>query len=264
MPDHGHPGRLDPQGPGQQSQQGEREQGQETDAGEAHGSILPFTYGRIDRMYLGSEFHRFWARSGRHELHPDDAAYLSHNPFTEGVLPCPFDGPLDKARVVICLANPSYAKVQDKTDLNDLIFSMRTGEEKLPELFADFYRRITGPIGMNEEKMRELVAVLNVCPYASPQMGDRMERIAAGLPSVWQAQQYLRQVLIPRAQTGNIYLVLIRKLQLWGVTSSDDLMGNMRVVAGRELGAVMSRRLGEEINSWLVQKGHMPGGAKPN
>ena len=207
-------------------------------------------------MYLGSDFHRYWAKAGRHEIHPDDVAYLSHNPFTEGVLPCPFDGPLDKARVVICLANPNYAKVKDRQELNDLLLSMRSGEEKLPELFADFYRRITGPIGMHEDKMRELVAVLNVCPYASAQMGDKLARVAAGLPSVWQAQQYLRQVLIPRAQTGNIYLVLIRKLQLWGVTSSNEITGNMRVVSGREISAVMSRALGAEIHNWLVKKGY--------
>ena len=209
-------------------------------------------------MYLGSNFHRFWARCGRHELHPDDAAYLTDNPFTAGVLPCPFDGPLEKARVVICLANPNYAKVQDKHALNSVLLSMRSGEEKLPEIFADFYRRITGPIEMDVDKTRELVAVLNICPYASAQMGDRQVRLASGLPSVWQAQQYLREVLIPRAQTGNIYLVVMRKLQLWGVTSGVDIAGNMRVISGREIGAVMPRSLGTEIHSWLVQKGHMP------
>ena len=83
-------------------------------------------------------------------------------------------------------------------------------------------------------------------------------RVAAGLPSVWQAQQYLREVLIPRAQTGNIYLVLMRKLQLWGVTSGIDIAGNMRVVSGREISAVMSRTLGAEIHQWLIHKGHMP------
>ena len=208
-------------------------------------------------MYLGSDFHRFWARCGRNELHPDDAAYLTHNPFTEGVLPCPFDGPLERARVVICLANPNYTKIKDKQALNTVLMSMRSGEEKLPEIFANFYSRITSPIKIDEAKKRELVAVLNICPYASDQMGDRLVRLAAGLPSVWQAQQYLREVLIPRAQTGNIYLVLMRKLQFWGVKSGIDIAGNMRVVSGREISAVMSRTLGAEIHQWLLYKGYV-------
>ncbi|MEY5098101.1 MAG: hypothetical protein RJA36_820, partial [Pseudomonadota bacterium] len=195
---------------------------------------------------------------GHHEIHPDDSAYLSHNPFTKDVLPCPFDGPLETARVVICLANPNYERVEDKLSLNPQLLAMRSGEEALPEIFSNFYRRITGPIGMSEDKMRRLVAVLNICPYASARMSDRMVQLAAGLPSVWQAQQYLRDVLIPRAQTGNIYLVLIRKLQLWGVTKGIESTGNMRVVSGHEINGVMSRALGEEIRQWLIKKGHIP------
>lgn len=208
-------------------------------------------------MYLGTDFHRFWAKAGCHEIHPDDVAYLSNNPFTKNVLPCPFDGPLETARVVICLANPNYEKVEDKVGLNEQLLAMRTGEEKLPDLFEDFYKRITAPIGLPEESRRRLVALLNVCPYASASMGDRMIKVAAGLPSVWQAQQYLRDVLIPRAQTGNIYLVLMRKHQLWGITKGVELAGNLRVVQGRERNGVMSLALGKEIRDWLIRKGHI-------
>ena len=208
-------------------------------------------------MYLGTDFHRFWAKAGLHEIHPDDVPHLSNNPFTKEVLPCPFDGPLETARVVICLANPNYQKVWDKASLNEQLLAMRTGEEKLPDLFEDFYRRITGPIDMPEDSRRRLVAVLNVCPYASASMGQRVIRVAAGLPSVWQAQQYLRDVLIPRAQTGNIYLVLMRKHQLWGITKGVELAGNLRVVQGREINGVMSRTLGGEIRNWLIRKGHI-------
>lgn len=225
---------------------------------------MPYICGRIDRMYLGSDFHRFWARCGRHEQHPDDAAFLKDSPFEKGFLPCPFDGPLENAKVVICLANPSYGDVGDQQKLNALLLSMRSGEEDLPEEFAVFYRRITGPLGLPIADLRKLVAVLNVCPYPSARMTDQMVRAVAGLPSVWQAQQYLRQVLIPRAQTGNIYLILIRKLQLWGVTQRGEMGGNLRVVAGRELNGVMPRPLGEEIRKWLVRKGHVrPGEDQP-
>lgn len=208
-------------------------------------------------MYLGSDFHRYWARCGRQDKHPDDAAYLQDSPFFHGVRPCPFDGPLDRAKVVICLANPSYGKVRDAEKLNQLVMSLRSGEEALPDEFDVFYRRITKSMGVSLGRLRHLVAILNVCPYASASMSDTAIRKAAGLPSVWQAQKFLREVLIPRAQTGNIYLILIRKLQLWGITQSLELDGNLRVVPDRAINGVMPVKLGTEIHEWLTKKGHL-------
>lgn len=213
-------------------------------------------YGRIDGMYLGSDFHRFWAKCGGLGQHPEDVPFLKDIPFDAGFLPCPFDGPLENAKVVICLANPNYGRGADHQSLNALVQAMRSGEEHLPEEFEAFYRRKTGPIGLPLENLRKLVAILNVCPYPSARMDDRMVRSVAGLPSVWQAQQYLRQVLIPRAQTGNIYLIFIRKLQLWGVTPGMEVAGNLRVVLGREMSGVMPRELGQEIREWLIRNGH--------
>lgn len=207
-------------------------------------------------MYLGSDFHRFWARCGLHAKHPDDVEYLDKSPFARDVLPCPFDGPLDRAKVVICLANPSHDEKKDVAKLNQLVMSQRSGEEALPEEFDDFYRRITKPIGVPLERLRTLVAVFNVCPYASAAMEDEATRRAAGLPSVWQAQKYLREVLIPRAQTGNIYLILIRKLQLWGITKAESV-GTLRVISDRAISGVIPRDLGQEIQEWLKRKGHL-------
>ena len=205
-------------------------------------------------MYLGTEFHRYWARGGAINVHPDDLPYLKKAHFMKDVLPCPFDGPLEHAKVVICLANPSYQNVKDKASLNSLILAMRSGEEDLPDMFSDYYKRITGPLGEYSKDLQKLVAIFNVCPYASNTMDASAERMAAGLPSVWQAQQYLRQVLIPRAQTGNIYLVIIRKLQLWGVTETASAFGNLRIADGNARNGVMSKTLGEEIRNWILER----------
>ncbi|MGV0959172.1 MAG: hypothetical protein ACOYB1_04980 [Limnohabitans sp.] len=112
-------------------------------------------------MYLGSDFHRFWARCGRHELHPDDANYLAvgSSPFNHKLLPCPFDGPLDKAKVVICLANPSDGYVDDYEQVNKLVVEMRSGEEPLPSEFDRFYQPIFRPIGIPLAELRSKVAV---------------------------------------------------------------------------------------------------------
>lgn len=208
-------------------------------------------------MYLGSDFHRYWARCGLQEKHPDDVAYLHNSPFVHELLPCPFDGPLENAKVVICLANPSHDKERDAAALNKLSLLMRSGEESLPSEYDDFYSRITKPIDLPLVKLRTLVAVFNVCPYASESMKDEEIRRAAGLPSVWQAQKYLREVLIPRAQTGNIYLILIRKLYLWGISKGVEDYGLLRVIHGRAINGVMPELTGKEIQGWLIKKGYI-------
>jgi hypothetical protein len=79
------------------------------------------------------------------------------------------------------------------------------------------------------------------------------QRRAAGLPSVWQAQKYLREVLIPRAQTGNIYLVFMRKHFLWGITEGLT-SPTLKVVRGRELQGSLPTDVGQEIHEWLLKK----------
>ena len=210
-------------------------------------------------MYLGSDFHRFWARCGQNKIHPDDAAYLAEgdSPFNHMLLPCPFDGPLDKARVVICLSNPSDGYTQEVEEVNSVVLDMRSGEEPLPTIFDNFYRGISKPICKPLDELRSKVAVFNVCPYSSKELNAKAVRKSLGLPSVWQAQQYLREVLIPRAQTGNIYLILIRKLSLWGVTEGVEKAGGLHVIRGRAINGVMPENVGKEIGQWLMRKGHI-------
>jgi hypothetical protein len=211
-------------------------------------------------MYLGTEFHRYWAKCGLASMHPDDREYLGGDAFTfeQGVSPWPFDGALEQAKVVFCLANPSCGKVADKVRLNEMIVKQRSGEEGLPydldKNFDDFYKRILGPIGLPLGTLSERVAVLNACPYSSPAMTAQQVRVASGLPSLWQAQKYLREVLVPRALTGNIYLIMIRRHTLWGVTPLEESYGKLKVIKGRAISAVMDNVLGQEIKQWLVSK----------
>lgn len=207
-------------------------------------------------MYLGSDFHRYWAKCGRNEIHPEDAAYLAigSSPFNHKLLPCPFDGPLDKAKVVICLANPSDGYTADTGRVNGLALEMRSGEEPLPSTFDRFYQPILRPIGIPLDKLRPITAVFNVCPYASANMNAAAEQKAAGLPSVWQARKYLREVLIPRAQTGNIHLILIRRIGFWGVTEELEQAGHLHIIRGRAIHGVMPQSLGNEIRDWLLKK----------
>ena len=89
-------------------------------------------------------------------------------------------------------------------------------------------------------------------------------RLASGLPSLWQAQKYLREVLMPRALTGNIYLIMIRRHTLWGITSPEVAYGKLKVIKGHALSAVMGRELGQEIKQWLVSKEYVDWKLPPN
>jgi hypothetical protein len=105
------------------------------------------------------------------------------------------------------------------------------------------------------DQIRQQVSLFNVCPYASTTMDGPEIRLASGLPSVWAAQKHLREVLIPLAKTGNIFLVVIRKHQLWGITEGFN-SPNIAIVRGRELGGFIPKELGKEIRQWLISTSH--------
>lgn len=207
-------------------------------------------------MYLGSDFHQFWARCDREtRIHPEDAVVLRDSPFSHNYLPCPFDGPLQTAKVVVCLANPNYPAGEN--DFQELILDQRSGEEPLPRDWDYYYsKRLAQPMGLEMNEVRKLVSVFNVCPYASSEMKDVHQRKAAGLASVWQAQKFFREVLLPRARTGNIYLLVVRKHQLWGVTEGSNCP-TYGVIRGNEIWGGLPRARAQEVREWLVKKGHI-------
>ena len=216
-------------------------------------------------MYQGSEFHQFWARCENHHIHPDDERFfkfdrtrdakhrLAGEYKTDDYGPWPFDGPINTAKVVVCYANPLYAEADNI--YADLIFRQRSGVEPLPEPWYPYYQsRIGSAIGVEIGDLREIVSVFNVCPYPSIQMTDRAIRFAAGLPSVWAAQKYLKEVLIPRAQSDEIFLVIARKHQLWGIVEG---FTEQNIHIRRNIGGYLGPELGEKIRRWLVKKGYV-------
>lgn len=221
--------------------------------------------------YLGSSLHRFWSRCGD-TVHPDDKPFLDvglglsqdlsakrkarkQANFLLRYCPCPFDGPLHSARVVICLANPNYPDNGDT--FGDLIARQREGNQPLPREWDGYYQeRIGDPLGYSMDALRHLVTVFNVCPYASKTMEGPEQRLAAGLPSVWAAQKHLREVLIPSASKGLIFLVVIRKHELWGITEGFST-ANIAVTRGSELKGRIPKAVAAEIREWLLRKDHL-------
>jgi hypothetical protein len=225
-------------------------------------------------MYKDTDFSRYWAQcEPGASLHPEDAPFLKMDKwlaksmqkigshvrvpasFQTEYPASPFDGPINKAKLVLCLANPNYENL-DKSTINRIVREQRCGEAELPKEWDAFYeKKIARPLNLTMDKLRQFTAVINLCPYASsPYMGTSEMRLAAGLPSVWAAQKFLREELIPRAKKKEIYLVFTRKHQLWGVhegfESSNILISRKNPIEGK-----IPDDKAEEIVGWLRLKG---------
>jgi hypothetical protein len=225
---------------------------------------MPHIYGRMMGMKAWSEFKSFWDQSKEHLEHPADSNFLKQlNQSSESRVgktanfnfrfpPCPFDGPLKNAKVVICLANPNYTGLGDKC--REIILRQRTGEEPLPQEWDRWYvPRLTSKLKIEMNNIRNVVSVLNVCPYESVVMEGPEKKIAAGLPSTWAAQKFLREGLIPRALRGELHLIVLRKHELWGITEGFE-SEYIHVERGQERSGVMSTELGKRIRQWLINQ----------
>ena len=224
--------------------------------------------------YSELPFHKFWERCGESHIHPSDQPFfdeyesevkrieeekgIRHEKFlTKRYLPCPFDGPLYKAKVVVCLSNPNYpdpSNPEVEDNYAGVIKAQRSGCADLPHEFdSKYYKRIAKVLDLELDQIRELVSIFNVCPYASKKLEGLERRVAAGLPSVWAAQDHLRKELIPKALNGDIYLVIIRKHELWGVAERSEAK-NLVVVRSRGIDGSMSEATGKQIKAWLKNK----------
>jgi hypothetical protein len=163
--------------------------------------------------------------------------------------------------VVICYGNPGYDD-QDKAAAQDPIIwnrlaQQRSGTEPYPVWlpgWKDWLAQRTKQIGLPMEALSNTVATFNVVPYASVEMTDGDVALAASLPSVAVARRYLHEVLVPKATAGKVFLVVIRKHELWQVervTECRTLRLPRNLYRGGALGA-----LGREVRAWLDEGHH--------
>jgi hypothetical protein len=197
-------------------------------------------------------------------VHPDDLAILGHceHAFQTDLPPGHISGPLRSAPVVLCYGNPGYddadrLAVQDSAK-RALLTNQMSGTDPYPMWLPGWKKWITErtkKINLPSEILSHTVATFNVVPYASVQMSDAQNRIAGRLPSVHAARRYLHQTLIPRAQKGEIFLVIVRKHRLWqvdDVTECRTLRVPRNIYVGGALGGI-----GREIRSWLDDSGRL-------
>lgn len=170
--------------------------------------------------------------------------------------PGPYFGPLKTAKVVLCYANPG-ADTPSKDTVSQhhnrhLLFRQLQGDQsyphKLPGWDRWFTPRANSLFGGDIDTAAKNTAVLNLLPYASEDM-SKAEKIANCLPSAWAAQRYLRETLIPKAQRGEILLMMCRSAHLWGLMSSrgsDNILIN-RVRSG------FSAEIKSQAQKWIAE-----------
>jgi hypothetical protein len=194
----------------------------------------------------------FWSEIKTKEefIHPQDKVFFNQNTDHQFLLnhrpPGPFDGPLKTAKVVICYANPSFDETEKKHSKE--IFDLLKGSSELPRYWDTWYEPRFRSIGIPLDQLRNQLAVFNICPYPSQSMGHKEEKIASGLKSVWIAQKYLREVLIPKASRKEVFLVIARKHQLWGITNGIE-SANLKLNRNR-IGS-LTEEIGLQIKHWL-------------
>lgn len=146
--------------------------------------------------------------------------------------PGPFFGPLKDAKIVFLYGNPgvddeSDVSIQDNAHRSTL-FAQLKGTEPYPfkipgweKWFSNKFNQVFefGSDNTKREKIARIISVFNLIPYASVNM-DKLNTVAHCLPSVWEAQIFLRNTLIPNAKEGKLLLVVSRSSHLWGIKTT--------------------------------------------
>lgn len=128
------------------------------------------------------------------------------------------------AKIVLCYANPSRdsktSEVINSSDHLNQLFEQLDGLQPYPHKIPgwdSWFRPVANSLFDGDViAASNNISVFNLVPYASTNM-DRVQTFANCLPSVWAAQDYLRNTLIPKALQGDILLVMCRSSQLWGL-----------------------------------------------
>jgi hypothetical protein len=177
------------------------------------------------------------------------------NKFHASLLPSPFGGDLNRAKIFILMLNPGFAFADYHKDKLSQRWKKRTLHQKLsraefpftalnPELcyrpgfiwWEKKLRQVLKRIakerfnGSYFEAMRSLsknLAVIELVPYHSASF--KGSKIIRELPSVEVAKQFVHDVLLPHARRGKATVIVTRKAKEWGLKEGRNV-----VVYGRE------------------------------
>lgn len=185
--------------------------------------------------------------------------------FHFSLLPVPYIGNLDKARVVILMLNPGLSLADYFTDDDTLhsrdlrrVIRQDFRNIEFPFLSLDPKYCWTGGFVWWEKKLRKVVlqvgekrrlnysdalryvsqriACIELVPYHSRKFGG--QRLLNKLPSEISARQYVANVLVPKARRGEVKVIAARSARAW------DLGASCRHVVAYQGGLTRSAPMG--------------------
>jgi hypothetical protein len=200
----------------------------------------PSSHYAENKMASASDLIAYWSRLGDARVHPDDQAFIKSE-FATTLYPVPWAGPLESAQTYLLFLNPGLSPDDESYEANNAAFRevLRTNilggtgpYFYLLEKFAthpgySWARTTFGP-DIREHETGSF-CVVQLVPYHSKE-GYVARRVAPKLPSSNLAREFIRRSLIPRANAGEIGLIVARSAKLWEV---DDAAENDNVVIYR-------------------------------
>lgn len=198
-----------------------------------------------------------------------------------GLLPVPYTGDLVGAKIYILMLNPGFSPADYYAESHSAEFREamignirqdRVGEypflyldprfawhpgftywhSRLQWLVSDLTSRDGVAYHAALAKLARSICAIELVPYHSATFG-LSERVIQKLESVWLAKDFVRESVVPRAQAGEVALVVTRSASLWGFSATDEnenivvynRFETRRANLGRRSrgGRVMARRL---------------------
>lgn len=174
----------------------------------------------------------FWARANGAFVHPADQEHIRPGDFATGLHPVPWVGPLS-ARVFVLFLNPGLAPEDKRYEEEnpEFVQALRNNLGGLsPYLYMQ--NRFSGHSGYGwarqtfgadlGERHSEMFCVLQLVPYHSCK-GAAARKIAEQLPSSKRIRRFAQESLLPRAQKGEIGLVVARSWKLWQLPKEPEI-----------------------------------------
>jgi hypothetical protein len=173
---------------------------------------------------------RFWAKIKRHEkIHPADRDVFDRvgrrgHGLDLRCLPGCFGGPLRNAPVVLLFLSPGFGP-QDLKDARTSQGQARYAEQRKGYLklrarteHPDGHKWLvskTKAFGIEFEKLRRKIAVLNIGAYHSKEFKDYP--LLAALPSSRVSLEWAQNKLFPQAIRGERVVICLRAAHFWGL-----------------------------------------------
>ena len=168
----------------------------------------------------------FWAECDGRCVHPQDAPFVSADRFALDLLPQPWVGPLLTADIFVLLLNPGHSGEEAdyerrRPDFREALAATLAGRQRhvfLDPRFSDhpgaaWTSRVLGraiaPL------LAERLCMIELVPYHSRQ-GAVATAVADRLPSSRRIRDWVEHDLRPRAERGEVALIVPRAARRWG------------------------------------------------